>query len=490
MGNGGDGIQLDDAPDTVIGGIAVDAGNLISSNQEDGISTSDGASGVWVAGNWIGTDMTGKLELGNQGNGITLGSSSNTIGGTTAGATNIIEYNGTGRVGAGVQLVGNVDQDLIVSNSIYDNAGLGINLGSGPTPNHIPGTSGPNDYQNYPVLTLAQSDGTQTTVQGTLYESPNSTYLIQFFSSPTQDQSGHGQGKVLLGSQTTQTDASGNANFTITLTTAALPGQFISATATSTSSDTSEFSSDVTVQGQINLVLSASATPNPVLAGGDVTYTLTIANLGYGDADDVDLKDQLPGGVTLDSVSTSQGYRVPDSSPGLVAVDLGTIAAGASATVTILVQTGAASGGSITDTATVTSQETDPTPTEESVTVTTTVLAAADLSVALAESPDPGLIDSNLTYTMTVDNQGPDVADDVVAILPVSSGLSFVSATSGVGTVSYGSGQVVATLGTLGVNAPVTVIVVLQARDCRRAHGDRLGLQPGRRRPQHGQQRR
>ena len=32
--------------------------------------------------------------------------------------------------------------------------------------------------------------------------------------------------------------------------------------------DTSEFSSDVAVQGQINLVLTASATPNPVLAGG------------------------------------------------------------------------------------------------------------------------------------------------------------------------------------------------------------------------------
>ena len=159
MGNGGDGIELDDAPDTVIGGTALDQGNLIASNQGDGIHTSDGAAGLWVAGNWIGTDTTGALRLGNLGNGISLGSSSNTIGGTLGSAANVIEYNGTGRVGAGVELVGSVDHNLILSNSIYANAGLGINMGSGPTPNHAPGTPGPNDYQNYPVLSLAQSDG-------------------------------------------------------------------------------------------------------------------------------------------------------------------------------------------------------------------------------------------------------------------------------------------------------------------------------------------
>ena len=89
-------------------------------------------------------------------------------------------------MGAGVELLGEVDQDLILSNSIYANAGLGINLGSGPTPNHAPGTPGPNDYQNYPALSLAQSDGSQTTVQGTLSESPSSQYFIQFFASPMQ----------------------------------------------------------------------------------------------------------------------------------------------------------------------------------------------------------------------------------------------------------------------------------------------------------------
>ena len=258
LGNGGDGILLEDAPGTTVGGTDPGDANLITSNHGDGINTSGQTTGLLVAGNSIGTDASASLELGNLGSGISLGSSSNTIGGTAVGAANVIEFNGTGRVGAGVELVGVVNHDLIVSNSIYANAGLGINLGGGPTPNHAPGTTGPNDYQNYPVLSLAQSDGDQTVIQGSLYESPNSSYLIQFFSSPTADFSGHGQGKVLIGSCDVATDENGNGTFTEPIPAGVTPGQFISATATSAANDTSEFSSDVAVQGQINLVLTPS----------------------------------------------------------------------------------------------------------------------------------------------------------------------------------------------------------------------------------------
>jgi uncharacterized repeat protein (TIGR01451 family) len=463
LGNGGDGIQLDDAPDTVIGGTEYSQRNAIGSNDGNGINTSGQTTGLLVAGNDIGTDSSGLLRLGNLGNGISLGSSSNTIGGTGIGAANVIEFNGTGSVGAGVELVGDVNHDQILSNSIYGNAGLGINLGSGPTPNHAPGTVGPNDYQNYPTLTIAQSDAGETTIQGTLYESPNSSYLVQFFSSPTEDASGHGQGKVLIGSSTVTTDSNGNGTFSAQVPTGTLPGQFISATATSLQNDTSEFASDVAVQGQINLELTASGTPDPVQAGGVVTYSLTVANQGFIDAHNVVLNDTLPGGVSLESITSSQGFVVPTMSPGAVTVDLGTIAAGSSATVTIAVQTVAGSVGSITDSATISSEEPDPDTSGESATITTTVLAAADLSVSLDESPAPALAGGDLTYTITVDNQGPDAAPAVVATLPVASGASFVSASTGVGSVTDSGGQVVADLGNLAVNTPVTVTVILQA---------------------------
>ena len=463
LGNGGDGIQLDDALGTVIGGTDYSLRNDIACNHGDGINTTDQTTGLLVAGNDIGTDITGLLSLGNLGNGISLGSSSNTIGGSGVGAANVIEFNGNGSVGAGVELVGNVNHDLILSNSIYANAGLGINLGSGPTPNHAPGTVGPNDYQNYPTLTIAQSDSSETTIQGTLSESPNSTYLIQFFSSPTEDSSGHGQGKLVIGSASVTTDGKGNGTFTAQFPTGTLVGQFISATATSSVNDTSEFASDVAVQGQVNLQLTAAATPNPVQAGGDLTYTLIVANEGFINADDVILNDLLPGGVSVNSITSSQGYVLPVMPSGSITVNLGTIAAGSSATVTIVVQTGAASVGSITDTATVSSEETDPDTADESATIATTVLAVADLAVTLGESPSPALDGGDLTYTMTVSNQGPSTAGSVVAILPVASGASFVSASTGVGSVTYSDGQVVANLGNLPVNAPVTVTVVLQA---------------------------
>ncbi|MGP0069504.1 MAG: hypothetical protein ACLQGP_38640 [Isosphaeraceae bacterium] len=463
LGNGGDGIQLEDAPGTVIGGVDLGESNVIGANHGDGVNTSGQTTGLLVSGNFIGTDESGVLELGNLGNGISLGSSSNTIGGSGFGAGNVIEFNGTGSVGAGVELVGDVDHDLIFSNSIYDNAGLGINLGSGPTPNHAPGTIGPNDYQNYPTLTIAQSDGNETTIQGSLYESPNTSYLIQFFASPTEDPSGHGQGKVLLGATSVTTDANGNGSFTEKVQAGTPAGNYISATATSPSNDTSEFSSDVSVQGQIDLVVTGSAAPSPVEAGGVVTYSLNVANQGYGDADDVVLTDQLPGGIGVNSVTTSQGFVSPSMSSGTVTVELGTIAAGASATVTIAVQTNAGSVGTMVDAATVSSAESDPDPSALSTEIVTSVLAASDLSVSIAEGPAPALAGGDLTYTITADNLGPSTAQSVVLTLPIAPGLSFVSASNGAGSVSDLNGEVVAGLGNLAVNTPVAVTVVLQA---------------------------
>ena len=81
------------------------------------------------------------------------------------------------------------------------------------------------------------------------------------------------------------------------------------------------------------------------------------------------------------------------------------------------------------------------------MTLDTTVLAAADVSVALTASPNPVLLGSDLTYTIAVSNLGPDPASDVTVTLPLVSGVTFVSAGSSTGTVTYTGGQVVADLG-------------------------------------------
>src|SRR3712207_9259313 len=74
------------------------------------------------------------------------------------------------------------------------------------------GDTGPNNRQNYPVITDATTAvGLGTTIQGTLNSIPSSvttqTFTIQFFSSPAADPSGFGEGKIFLGETQVQTDA-------------------------------------------------------------------------------------------------------------------------------------------------------------------------------------------------------------------------------------------------------------------------------------------
>ncbi len=411
LGNQGDGILLDDAPGTMVGGTDLGEGNVISANQGNGIETASDTHGLWVAGNAIGTDALGQLKLGNTQNGLYLASSTNLIGGTVAGAANVIEYNGTGRVGAGVQLAGQVVHDTILSNSIYANAGLGINLGSGPTPSHAPGTPGPNAYQNYPSLNTAVSDGSSMSVQGSLFASPSSTYFLQFFTAPRADSSGYGQGKTLVGSMNVQTDCAGQRDL------------HDEPSGLDAGRGGPDGDGDRRLGRHLGILrrprragpdqpgaVSGTATPNPVLAGSDVTYTITVANQGLADAHQVMLNDGLPPGVAVVSVTPSQGFVAPAMGGGTVGIELGTIPSGGSATVTIVAQVGASSAGTILDAASVTSAEADPNVANESTKIPVVVETNADVSVVLAEGPSPALAGGDLTYTMTVHNHGPDIA--------------------------------------------------------------------------------
>ena len=110
LGNGRSGVRIssaigstDSATHNTIGGTAAGAGNLISGNKQDGVlirgDVTGGTDNV-VQGNFIGTDVTGKKDLGNLGNGvkIDLSASKNSIGGTADGAGNTIAFNGANGV--------------------------------------------------------------------------------------------------------------------------------------------------------------------------------------------------------------------------------------------------------------------------------------------------------------------------------------------------------------------------------------------------------
>ncbi len=174
VGNTGAGVMLLGASRNLIGGTAEGVGNIISGNQNQGINL-QGSDQTTIQGNTIGTDPTGAIDLGNEGAGVNVfGSSNNRIGGSLAGAGNVIAFNG------GMSSIGGVtvsaDFSLgnsILSNSIYQNDGLGIDLiGPGEfsntvTPNDtLDPDSGPNGLQNYPILSIATTGAGRTLAQG------------------------------------------------------------------------------------------------------------------------------------------------------------------------------------------------------------------------------------------------------------------------------------------------------------------------------------
>ena len=100
-----------------IGGTAAGADNVVSGNGR-GIEVS--FNGNMVLGNKIGTAADGVTALGNSGDGVFVSGDNNTIGGLAA-AGNIIAFNGS----EGVETNGG-SNNAIISNSIFSNLGPGV----------------------------------------------------------------------------------------------------------------------------------------------------------------------------------------------------------------------------------------------------------------------------------------------------------------------------------------------------------------------------
>jgi uncharacterized repeat protein (TIGR01451 family) len=85
-----------------------------------------------------------------------------------------------------------------------------------------------------------------------------------------------------------------------------------------------------------------------------------------------------------------------------------------------------------------------------------------DLSVSVADAPDPVTGGQQLVYTITVHNTGPMDATGVVLTDQLSAGVRFISGAAGQGTLSHASGAVTASLGTLPRAANVIVSIIVE----------------------------
>src|SRR5262249_42663646 len=139
-----------------VGGTAAGAANLVSGNTLEGVRiTGAGTSRNLVLGNRIGTDAFGTAPLGNGEDGVLIdfAASANTVGGTAAGAGNLISANGTiaSGFGRGVRISGaGTTANLILGNLIgtdpssslfLGNVSDGVLIDDGATANTVGGTT-------------------------------------------------------------------------------------------------------------------------------------------------------------------------------------------------------------------------------------------------------------------------------------------------------------------------------------------------------------
>jgi uncharacterized repeat protein (TIGR01451 family) len=219
------------------------------------------------------------------------------------------------------------------------------------------------------------------------------------------------------------------------------------------------------VARQVDLQVAKTESADPVVAGSgadNLTYVVTVANAGPSDASGVTLSEALtlPAGVTLSSVTPSQGSF---ASPTWT---VGSLASGANATLTVVLTVGpsAAAGTDVVcDTATVTgANETLIATGDDADTECTSVVRQVDLQVSKSESADPVVAGSgvgNLTYVVTVANAGPSNASGVTLseVLTLPAGVSLVSVTPSQGSFASPTW----TVGNLAAGANATLTVVL-----------------------------
>lgn len=332
-------VELQDAGNAnVIGGPLPGDGNVIAGSRFANFANPGvlifftpgptGGPGTIVQGNFIGTDLTGTLNLGNAGAGIEgIHCSDSSL------LDNLIRNNG----GAGCSIDGTATSAInnkIVANSIHSNNGLGIDLGAdGVTANDAgDGDSGPNNRQNHPTIGSVTTQNGVTTAEGTLAALPSGTYKIEWASNPL----GGNQGENPLGSTTMTTDANGNATGV-----ASLPpvpaGHTLTATATDSTGNTSEFSALSVVTGSaasadLQLFCGVISTANPRKGGVE----LSLWNLGPDNATAVRLEGLLTvsiGKAAVTSVTTTLGEAILNGNN--ITVNIPTLAKGGNAFIAI-----------------------------------------------------------------------------------------------------------------------------------------------------------
>ncbi len=178
---------------------------------------------------------------------------------------------------------------------------------------------------------------------------------------------------------------------------------------------------------EANLVVAKTGPVGPIQAGTQVTYTITVSNDGPSDATTVEASDPLPAGTTFVSASVTGGDAT-ETCDGTILCQLGTIAAGATETITVVLDVNPDFTGDLTNTVTASTDTPGDDPIDNTGSHTVTVVEASDVTITKIDSVDPVVAGQNLTYTVAVDNAGPSQATSVEITDTLPPEVTFVDA--------------------------------------------------------------
>ena len=231
----------------------------------------------------------------------------------------------------------------------------------------------------------------------------------------------------------------------------------------------------VTANTEADLAVTNTPSVTTIAAGEPITYTQVLTNNGpHSAANPVTFTEVIPTNttfqsVTISGVTTNWTCPAPSGTPlTLTCTKTSTLASLASTTFTVVVQVnaGTAAGTIITDAASATSATADPTSINNTnITATTTVAGtgSADVSVNMTGTPSSVSQGDTLTYTLTVNNGGPNTATNVTLTDPLPSGVTYASVSTTAGTCSQASGTVTCLLGTMSNGGFATVTLLAAA---------------------------
>jgi uncharacterized repeat protein (TIGR01451 family) len=221
---------------------------------------------------------------------------------------------------------------------------------------------------------------------------------------------------------------------------------------------------DTSIVPVADLVLSKTG-PASIIAGNQISYTITVTNTGPSVGLGVDVKDDLPDGVTLDSATVTRTGGDP-ALCGSTVCEVGDMAVDEVVTVVVVgtVDPSVADSTWLTNTATVFSVSRDPDLTDNSDTQATQVSTEADLAVVKSDLQDPVHPTSGFIYEIVVTNNGPSDAQGVVVTDTLGAGLTFAGASPGCARTAV-STVITCTVQTLPAGGSVDFLITAIAGD-------------------------